>query len=51
MELGEETFDVEPGTVVTIEPGTPHRVVSPGGIRAIVFALPPFREDDEYLGG
>jgi mannose-6-phosphate isomerase-like protein (cupin superfamily) len=51
MELGGETVEVEPGTVVTIEPGTPHRVVSRQGIRAIVFALPAFRADDEYCDG
>jgi mannose-6-phosphate isomerase-like protein (cupin superfamily) len=51
MELGDETVEVEPGTVVTIAPGTPHRVVSPEGVRAIVFALPAFREDDEFPGG
>jgi mannose-6-phosphate isomerase-like protein (cupin superfamily) len=49
MELDRETVAVEPGTVVTIEPGTRHRLVSPGGVRTIVVAVPPFDADDEYF--
>jgi mannose-6-phosphate isomerase-like protein (cupin superfamily) len=49
MELNEEMVAVEPGTVVTIEPGTRHRLVSPGGVRTIVIAIPAFDPGDEYF--
>ena len=49
MELDAETVDVEPGMVVSIEPGTRHRLVSPGGVRTIVVAVPPFDPEDEYF--
>src|SRR5262245_34117736 len=48
MELNGDIVDVEPGTVIVIRPGTAHRVVSAEGIRTVVFAIPPFREDDEF---
>ena len=49
MELGDEVVDVEPGTVVTIEPGTRHRLVSAAGVRTIVFGMPAFDPVDEYF--
>lgn len=49
MELDGELIAVEPGMVVTIEPRTRHRLVSPGGVRTIVIAVPPFDADDEYF--
>lgn len=49
MELNGEWFDVGPGTVVHIEPGTRHRVVSAGGLRTVVVAIPPFRAEDEFF--
>ena len=49
MELDGETVVVEPGTVVTIEPGTRHRLVSPDGVRTAVVAVPPFDPEDEYF--
>lgn len=49
MELNGDWVDLEPGTVIWIEPGTRHRLVSPEGVRTIVFGLPAFRPDDEYL--
>jgi mannose-6-phosphate isomerase-like protein (cupin superfamily) len=49
MELEGETVAVEPGTVVTIEPGTRHRLVSERGVRTIVVAVPAFDADDEYF--
>ena len=49
IELNGRWFDLEPGTVVHIEPGTRHRVVSPGGLRTIVVAVPPFRAEDEHF--
>lgn len=47
MELNGDWVDLEPGTVVRIEPGTRHRVVSDAGVRTIVFAVPPFEAADE----
>jgi mannose-6-phosphate isomerase-like protein (cupin superfamily) len=49
IELDDETVPVEPGTVVTISPGTRHRLVSPGGVRAVVVAVPSFDPEDEYV--
>jgi mannose-6-phosphate isomerase-like protein (cupin superfamily) len=49
MELDREWVDLEPGTVVWIEPGTRHRVVSEAGLKTIVFAIPAFRPDDEWF--
>lgn len=49
MELDGETVAVEPGTVITIQPGTRHRLWSEGGVRTIVVAVPPFEPDDEYV--
>jgi mannose-6-phosphate isomerase-like protein (cupin superfamily) len=49
MELNAETVEVGPGTVVTIEPGTRHRLVSEAGVRTIVFGVPAFDPDDEYF--
>lgn len=49
IELDDETVSVEPGMVVTINPGTRHRLVSPGGVRTIVVAVPPFDPEDEYF--
>ena len=49
MELDGETFSVEPGIVITIKPGTRHRLWSDGGVRTIVVAVPPFDPDDEYF--
>jgi mannose-6-phosphate isomerase-like protein (cupin superfamily) len=49
MELNDEIVEVGPGTVVTIEPGTRHRLVSETGVRTIVFGIPAFDPDDEYF--
>ncbi len=49
IELDGESVAVEPGMVVTIEPGTRHRLVSPGGVRTIVVSVPPFDPEDEYF--
>jgi mannose-6-phosphate isomerase-like protein (cupin superfamily) len=40
MELNGDTVDVEPGTVILIEPYTTHRLVSEEGVRTIVFGVP-----------
>ena len=49
IELNGEWFDVAPGVVIHIEPGTRHRVVSERGLKTIVVAIPPFRDDDEHF--
>src|SRR3954471_23187027 len=42
MELNETTVAVKPGLVITIEPGTRHRLVSSGGVKTIVVGVPAF---------
>lgn len=49
MELNGDTLDVEPGMVVYIEPGTPHRLVSREGVRTIVFGVPALDPADEHF--
>lgn len=47
MELGNETFPVEPGTVVVIEPGTTHRGY--GDFKAFIIGFPALKPDDEFF--
>lgn len=49
MELNGDTIAIEPGTVVTIEPGTRHRLTSEGGVKTVVVAVPPFDPGDEFF--
>lgn len=49
MELNGDWVDLEPGSVLWIEPGTRHRLVSEMGIQTIVVALPAFDAADEYF--
>lgn len=49
MEMNGETIDVEPGLVIYIEPYTRHRLVSPEGVRTIVFGVPALKPEDEYF--
>ena len=49
MELNDDVIDVEPGMIVYIEPYTFHRLVSPEGVRTIVFGVPAFKGDDEFF--
>ena len=49
MELHDEVVEVEPGTVVYIEPYTPHRLSSDEGVQTIVFGVPAYRPDDEFF--
>jgi mannose-6-phosphate isomerase-like protein (cupin superfamily) len=48
MELNDDVVEVEPGTVVYIEPFTTHRLSSEEGVRTVVFGVPAFRQDDEF---
>jgi mannose-6-phosphate isomerase-like protein (cupin superfamily) len=47
MELGADTVEVEPGMVIYIEPGTPHRLR--GDVRTVVFGVPALEQDDEFF--
>jgi mannose-6-phosphate isomerase-like protein (cupin superfamily) len=49
IELNDDWHALEPGTVIWIEPGTRHRVVSESGITTIVFGLPAFNPADEWF--
>src|SRR5206468_3128092 len=49
IELNGDWVHLEPGTVVWIEPGTRHRLVSADGVTTIVFALPAFNPADEFF--
>lgn len=49
MELNDETIDVAPGLVIYIEPGTRHRLLSPAGVRTIVFGVPALDPADEHF--
>lgn len=49
MDLDDATVDIEPGMVITLPPGTRHRVHSTTGIKSIVLALPAFDPSDEYF--
>src|SRR5205823_5230179 len=40
LELGDDVVAVAPGTLVVIEPYTPHRLRSVQGVRTIVLGLP-----------
>ncbi len=49
MELNEDRIEVRPGSVIYIEPGTRHKLKSELGVKTIVFSVPAFLEEDEYL--
>lgn len=49
MELNDEWVELEPGTVLWIEPGTRHRLLSETGVKTIVVALPAFNPADEFF--
>lgn len=49
MELNGDWVEVRPGTVVFLEPGTRHRLVSAEGVRTIVFGMPALDPSDEYF--
>jgi len=49
MELNEETLPIRSGDVITIAPGTRHRLFSRLGVKTVVVAVPAFDADDEYF--
>ena len=48
MELNYDVVEVEPGTVIYIEPNTAHRLFSEEGVQTIVFGVPAYLPDDEF---
>jgi mannose-6-phosphate isomerase-like protein (cupin superfamily) len=49
MELNGETVAVAPGLVVTIAPGTRHRLWSAAGVKTVVVGVPAFDPADEFF--
>lgn len=49
LELNDDVVNVEPGTLVVIEPYTAHRLRSEAGVRTIVLGMPACRHDDEFF--
>ena len=49
VELDGTWHDVRPGSVVYIPAGTRHRLISDGGIKTVVVAVPPFDVKDEFV--
>jgi mannose-6-phosphate isomerase-like protein (cupin superfamily) len=47
MQLGRERLPLKPGVCIVIPPGTVHRVI--GTATVLIFVLPKFDPDDEYL--
>ncbi len=47
MELGDEVVPVAPGTVIVIEPNTPHR--GRGNFKAFIIGFPALKPDDEFF--
>ena len=49
MELNGDVIDIEPGTVVYIEPYTPHRLFSDEGVQILLVGIPALKPDDEFF--
>src|SRR5262249_55553722 len=49
MEMNDDVVEVEPGTVVYIEPYTTHRLWSAEGVQTLVMGIPALRPEDEYF--
>jgi mannose-6-phosphate isomerase-like protein (cupin superfamily) len=51
MQLGDETLDVEAGSAVVIEPGTPHKLWNTGAEPLVLFCCcsPPYSDGDTVL--
>ncbi|MEY4396108.1 MAG: L-ectoine synthase [Planctomycetota bacterium] len=49
MELNEDVIDVEPGTVVYIEPHTRHRLFSAEGVQTMIIGIPAWDPNDEFF--
>ena len=47
LELNDDEVDLEPGTVILIEPGTAHR--GKGDFRAVVIGVPAWDPQDEVV--
>ena len=46
IELDEQAYDIHPGTIVHIRPGTRHRAI--GKLKVLNIVIPPFDPDDVY---
>ncbi len=49
VDLNGTIAPVGPGTVLTIEPGTRHRLWSEAGVRTVVVGVPAFDPADEFF--
>lgn len=49
MELNEDVIEVEPGTVVYIEPHTRHRLFSAEGVQTMIIGIPAWDPNDEFF--
>lgn len=49
LHLDNEPIEVEPGTLVVIEPGVRHRLVSVSGVKTLVMGTPALDPSDEYF--
>lgn len=47
MRVGDEVFDVEPGTAIYVPPGKVH--AGRGGFVTVVVCVPPFDPDDQFV--
>jgi mannose-6-phosphate isomerase-like protein (cupin superfamily) len=47
LEVGNDTVELQPGTCVQIDTGTPHR--GRGDFRALIIGVPPLKEDDQVV--
>ena len=47
--LDHQPIEVEPGTLVVIEPGVRHRLVSVTGVKTLVMGVPALDPADEYF--
>jgi len=47
LEVGDDTVELEPGTCIIIEPGTPHR--GRGNFRALIVGVPPLNDSDQIV--
>lgn len=49
MELNNDTIQIGPGSVVSIEPNTRHRLFSDLGVQAIIIGIPAWDPNDEFF--
>jgi mannose-6-phosphate isomerase-like protein (cupin superfamily) len=47
MELGDDVVEINPGTTIVIEKGTPHRGY--GNFKALIVGIPAWDHADEFF--